>query len=91
MLLDDIKVFQVTSKWTVFRIPISYGKLDDKDDMYTDMREWLEDNCKGVYKLFMISHGTKGQGSYGNGIYGNLLEVDLLWDIDVMAFKLRWA
>lgn len=91
MLLDDIKVFQVTSKWTVFRIPISYGKMDDKDDMYLDMAKWLKENCEGTYKLFMISHGNKGNGIYGNTTYDNLLEVDLLSDIDVVAFKLRWS
>lgn len=91
MLLDDIKVFQVTSKWTVFRIPISYGKMDDKDAMYSNMREWLGENCEGTYKLFMISHGIKGQHSYGSGVYGHMLEIDLSLDIDVVAFKLRWV
>lgn len=84
-----MKVFQVTSKWTVFRIPM-YDKLDDKDAMYLEMRKWLAENCSGTYKIFHILHGNKGKGIYGNTTYDNLLEVDLLSDVDVMAFKLRW-
>lgn len=82
-----MKVFQVTSKWTIFRIPI---ELHDRNELYNNMEEWLKENCSGPYKLFLISLGAKGNSNYGNGDYKPLLEVDLLSDIDVMAFKLRW-
>ena len=85
-----MKVFQVTSDWTVFRIPI---KNYDGDKMYCDMAEWLKENCSGTYKLFLISHGIIENSNYRNGGYGDykpLLEIDLLSDVDVMAFKLRW-
>ena len=79
-----MKVFQVTSKWTVFRIPI------DESMYFIKMDDWLEENCSGPYKLFSISYGSSGNSDYGNGDYKPLLEVDLLSAVDVMAFKLRW-
>jgi len=90
MLLDDIKVFQVTDNWTVFRIPIT-ELGGESDGMYLEMKKWLEENCLGTYKLFMISHGFIGNSSYRKDMYSRLLEVDLLLDIDVVAFKLRWS
>ena len=86
MTSDNIKVFQVTSEWTVFRIPIE----ELSEGIYLEMKKWLEDNCSGTYKLFMILHGTINNSNYNNGTYGRLLEVDLLLDTDVVAFKLRW-
>jgi len=82
-----MKVFQATSNWTTFRIPIG---ICDGDKMYRDMEEWLQENCSGTYKLFLISYGTIGNSDYGNGNYKPLLAIDLLSDVDVMAFKLRW-
>ena len=81
-----MKVFQVTSNWTVFRIPID----ESSDGIYLEMKKWLKENCSGTYKLFMVLHGTIRNSNYNNGTYGRLLEVDLLSDVDVMAFKLRW-
>ena len=82
-----MKIFQVTGDWTVFRIPIKrhYDNVE-----YCNMAKWLKENCSGTYKLFLISHGIIKNSNYKNGDYKPLLEVDLLSDVDVMAFKLRW-
>ena len=83
--MSELKIFQVTGNWTVFRMPILHSGYD-----FDNMEDWLVENCVGTYKLFQIDHGTIGNSEYGHGDYTSLLEVDLLSDIDVMAFKLRW-
>lgn len=82
-----MKVYQVTANWTVFRIPIK--QFNDRK-MYNEIGEWLTENCVGTYKLFLISYGIIGNSNHRKGRYEPLLEVDLLSDVDVMAFKLRW-
>ena len=85
--MEDLRVFEVVANWKIFRMPISSNEIDST---YLDMERWLNDNCKGTWKLFEISHGNRGNSVFGTGIYGRLLEVDLIAEEDIVAFKLRW-
>lgn len=85
--MDDLRIFQVKANWTVFRIPTTNEEVAG---IYMMLNMWLEENCTSIYKIFDINCGNKGRGSFGASIYSRLIQIDLLDDVDVLAFKLRW-
>lgn len=83
----ELKVFQVIANWTIFRIPVTDDTIDE---IYFELDGWLRENCTSIWKMFEISHGIKGNSDRIKAHYGGLIEVDLLEEADVVAFKLRW-
>ena len=86
-----MNIYQVTNKWTTFKIPINH----DDEMYYNKMKEWLEENCVDTYQLFFISYVIIGNCKLTNNddeySYSNLLQINLVSATDVMAFKLRWS
>lgn len=88
-------VYQVKSDWTVFRMP---ERDVEAFQMYEDIAFWLDQNCSGPYKVFLMSHGEnatfykhgKRSKELNRHKYQPLVQVDIQYKKDAMLFKMAW-
>ena len=88
--MNNLRIFQVKANWSVFRIPVSEV---NNIETYNMLYDWLTENCVGTFKIFRIYCGAKStplKHTCQHESYGDLVQVDLLDEVDVVAFKLKW-
>jgi len=97
--MEDLKVYQVKSKWNVFRIP--FGTIDKKqcERIFQDMENWLDQTMTQPYKIFHIT-GGEAKSFYLDGkrtknlspqAYKPLMQIDIYDDKEAALFKLTWG
>lgn len=94
--MNKQRLYQVRNEWTVFRMP----ERDIRADVvYNDVKDWLDQNCSGPYKIFLIESGRSA--SYYNTAgtrtkllnykqYQPLVQVDIQYKKDAMLFKMAF-